>query len=143
MKGPIQSVEITYLIHATEDQQKVEGAIAKVLAIKAQPVVERLEGHFGNEILSVRLHIVGEEANLAFQVIVARLPKDLKAGLLANIGAFIDEHSSFFLRLDKQQLVAGTLASGSGDSVRLKMKPRLFLLKGGAAEFYARLIGES
>ncbi|HEV2226391.1 MAG TPA: RNA-binding domain-containing protein [Nitrososphaerales archaeon] len=143
MKGPIQSVEITYLIHGTEDEQKVEGAIVKVLAIEAQPAVERLEGHFGNEILSVRLHIVGEEANLAFKAVVARLPKDLKAGLLGNIGAFIDEHSSFFLRLDKQQLVAGTLALGSGDSVRLKVKPRLFLLKGGAAEFYGRLIGES
>jgi RNA binding exosome subunit len=143
LKGPIQSVEITYLIHATEDQQKVEGAIAKVLAIKAQPVVERLEGHFGNEILSVRLHLVGEEANLAFQVVVARLPEELKAGLLENIGAYLDEHSAFFLRLDKQQLVAGTLALGSGDSVRLKVKPRLFLLKGGAAEFYARLLGGS
>ncbi|HEV2138631.1 MAG TPA: RNA-binding domain-containing protein [Nitrososphaerales archaeon] len=143
MKGPIQSVEITYLIHATEDQQKVGGAVAKVLAIDAQPDVERLEGHFGNEILSVRLHIVGEQANLAFQVVVARLPKELKAGPLANIGAFIDEHSSFFLRLDKQQLVAGTLALGSGDSVRLKVKPRVFLLKGGAAEFFARIIGES
>ncbi|MDA4120570.1 MAG: hypothetical protein OK413_00500 [Thaumarchaeota archaeon] len=143
MKGPIQSVEITYLIHATEDQQKVEASIAKVLAIEAQPVVERLEGHFGNEILSVRLHLVGEEANLTFQLVVARLPKDLKAGLLANLEAFLDEHSAFFLRLDKQQLVAGTLALGSGDSVRLKVKPRLFLLKGGAAEFYARLIGGS
>jgi RNA binding exosome subunit len=141
LKGPIQSVEITYLIHATEDQQKVEASIAKVLAIKAQPVVERLEGHFGNEILSARLHLVGEEANLAFQVVIARLPKDLKAGLLANIGVFLDEHSAFFLRLDKQQLVAGTLALGSGDSVRLKVKPRLFLLKGGATEFYASMIG--
>lgn len=143
MKGPIQSFEITYLIHATEDQQKLEGAIAKLLQIEGQPVVERLEGHFGNEILSVRLHVVGEEANLAFKTVVARLPIYLKAGVLANIGAFIDEHSSFFLRLDKQQLVAGNLALGSGDSVRLKVKPRLFLLKGGAAEFYVRQIEES
>ena len=141
MKGPIQSVEVTYLIHATEDQRKVEEAIEKALSIEAQPVVERLEGHFGNEILSVRIHLIGEEANLAFQGVVARLPKDLKAELHANVGAFVDEHSAFFLRLDKQQLVAGTLAFGSGDSVRLKVKPRLFLLKGGAAQFYARLIG--
>ena len=143
MKGPIQSVEITYLIHATEDQQKVEGVIAKVLSVEAQPVVEKFEGHFGNEILRVSFHLVGEEANLAFQGVVARLPKDLKAEVLGNIGAFVDEHSSFFLRLDKQQMMTGTLALGSGDTVRLKVKPRLFLLKGGAAEFYGRMIGES
>lgn len=80
---------------------------------------------------------------MAFQGVVARLPKDLKAVLVANIGAFLDEHSAFFLRLDKQRLVAGTLALGSGDSVRLKVKPRQFLLKRGAAEFYASLIGGS
>ena len=142
MKGPIQSVEITYLIHATEDQQKVGGAITKMLGIEAQPVAERFEGHFGNEIERVRIHFVGEDANLAFKAVAERFPKDLKAELLGNMGAFVDEHSSLFLRLDKQQLVAGTLALGSGDSVRFKVKPRLFLLKGGAAEFYAHLIGE-
>jgi len=122
---------------------KLAGLADEFRAAGEMVVVERLEGHFGNEILSVRLHLVGEEANLAFQGVVARLPKDLKVGLLENIGAHLDEHSAFFLRLDKQRLVAGTLALGSGDSVRLKVKPRLFLLKGGAAEFYARLIGGS
>lgn len=141
MKGPIQSVEVTYLIHATEDQQKVEESIAEVLAIKVQPVIERLEGHFGNEILSVRLHLIGEEATEAFKGVVARLPKDLRVGLVSNIREFLDEHSALYLRLDKQRMVVGTLALGSGDTVRLKVKPRLFLLKGGAAEFYASLMG--
>jgi RNA binding exosome subunit len=143
LKGPIQSVEVTYLIHATEDEKKVEEAVGQVLAVKAQPVIERLEGHFGNEILSVRLHLTGDEAARALGSLVERLPKDLKAGFLANIGAFVDEHSALFLRLDKQKLVSGTLALGSGDSVRLKVKPRLFLLRGRAAEFYASLIGGS
>ncbi|MDA4125688.1 MAG: hypothetical protein OK452_00580 [Thaumarchaeota archaeon] len=143
MKGPIQSVEVTYLIHATEDEKKVEEAVGRVLAVKAQPVIERLEGHYGNEILSVRLHLTGDEAARALESLVERLPKDLKAGFLTNIGAFVDEHSSLFLRLDKQKLVSGTLALGSGDSVRLKVKPRLFLLRGRAAELYASLIGGS
>jgi len=141
LKGPIQSVEVTYLVHATEDQKKVGEALDRVLAIKTQPVVEQLEGHFGNEILSVKLHLTGEEAARAFQGVVASLPKNLKADLIANIGSFLDEHSALFLRLDKQRLISGTLALRSGDSVRLKVKPRLFLLKGGAAEFFASLIG--
>lgn len=143
MKGPIQSVEVTYLVHATEDEKKVEEAVSQVLAVKSQPVTERLEGHFGNEILSVRLHLTGDEAARALESLVERLPKDLKARFLENIGAFVDEHSALFLRFDKQKLVSGTLALGSGDSVRLKVKPRLFLLRGRAAEFYASLIGGS
>ena len=141
MKGPIQSVEVAYLIHATEDQQKVDEAIAAVLAIKVQPAIERLEGHFGNEILSVRFHLIGEEAMEAFDGLAAKLPEDLRAVLVSKIGEFLDEHSAFYLRLDKQKLMAGTLALGSRDTVRLKVKPRLFLLKGGAAEFYVSLIG--
>jgi RNA binding exosome subunit len=143
LKGPIQSVEITWLIHATEDRQKVEEALAEFLAIDSEPAVDRLEGHFGNEILNLKIHLIGEEAMAAFQEIVARLPDGLKKELVANMGAFLDEHSALFLRLDKQLLVAGTLAFGSRDSVRLKVKPRLFLLKGKAAQFYAGMIGGS
>jgi RNA binding exosome subunit len=141
LKGPIQSVEVSYLVHATEDQKKVEEALDRLLAVEVQPVIERLEGHFGNEILSVKLHLTGEEAAKAFQNVVASLSKHLRAELVANVGAFLDEHSALFLRLDKQRLVSGTLALGSGDSVRLKVKPRLFHVKGGATEFYANLIG--
>jgi len=31
MKGPIQSVEATYLVHATEDPAKVGGAVSRLL----------------------------------------------------------------------------------------------------------------
>jgi RNA binding exosome subunit len=141
LKGPIQSVEVTYLVHATEDQKKVEDAVGRLLGATTRPVVERLEGHFGNEILAARLHLTGEEAAKAVHRVFAALPKDLREVLVADIGEFLDEHSAFFLRLDKQRLVSGVLALGSGDSVRLKVKPRLFLVKGGAAEFYAELIG--
>jgi RNA binding exosome subunit len=141
LKGPIQSVEVTYLVHATEDQEKVEEAVGRLLGVTTRPAVERLEGHFGNEILAARLHLTGEEAAKAVQRVIAELSKDLRAELIEKIGEFLDEHSALFLRLDKQRLVSGVLALGSGDSVRLKVKPRLFLVKGGAAEFYAELIG--
>jgi RNA binding exosome subunit len=141
LKGPIQSVEVTYLVHATEDKMKVEGAVGRLLGITIQPVVERLEGHFGNEILSVKLHLTGEEAAKAVKSVITSLPDDVRAELVANTSEYLDEHSAFFLRLDKQRLVSGILAIGAGDSVRLKLKPRLFLVKGGAPEFYAKLIG--
>lgn len=141
MKGPIQSVEVTYFIHATEDPRKVGDALARVLEVTGRPAVERLEGHFGNEITKVKLHLTGEEAGGAFENLVARLPGNLRNELLAHIGTFLDEHSAFFLRLDKQLLVSGSLALGSADAVRVKVKPRVFLVRGGAARFYSGLIG--
>lgn len=112
-----------------------------MLGNTVKPVVERLEGHFGNEILSARIRLTGEEAAKAVHTAFASLSKDLKAELVANIDEYLDEHSALFLRLDKQRLVSGILALGSRDSVRFKVKPRLFLVRGGAAEFYAKLIG--
>jgi RNA binding exosome subunit len=141
MKGPIQSVEVTYLIHATEDAKKVERAIAEVLGVDLPPEVEKLEGHFGNEIMKVTLHITGDQAGTAFEGIVARLPADLRSRLAVDASEFIDEHSALFLRFDKQSLVIGNLSLGSGDAVRVKVKPRKFLVRGGAPWFYSGLVG--
>lgn len=141
MKGPIQSVEVSYLLHATEDPGKVEAAVRDVLGVKAGPENESLEGHFGNEIVRARFHLTGEDAEAAFKGVVSRMPDGMKREIAADISAFLDEHSAFFLRLDKQRLVAGSLALSSGDSVRMKVKPRIFLLKGGARQFYLGLLG--
>ena len=140
MKGPIQSVEVTYLVHATEDPDKLGRAVSTLLGSAAEPEAEKLEGHFGNVITRARLHLTGDEASGAFRSILETLPADLKKEIVSDLPSFLDEHGAFFLRLDKQKLVAGSAALGTGDAVRLKVKPRLFLVKGSAPKFYEQLI---
>lgn len=139
--GLVQSVEVTYLIHATEDPGRIGAAVARVLATSTLPETELLEGHFGNQIVKARLHLTGEEAARAFENAVVKMPRGMKKEIISNIGSFLDEHSALFLRLDKQLLVSGSLSLATGDAVRIKVKPRIFLVKGGAAQFYSRLIG--
>ncbi len=141
LRGPIQSVEATCLVHATEDPPKVEAALEGLLGTQATPLFEKLEGHFGNEILRAKLHLTGDDASRAFERLVSRLPAGVRSELLANLSSYLDEHSALFLRFDKQSLVSGSVALGSADSVRVKVKPRGFMLKEGAASFYARLLG--
>jgi len=140
MKGPIQSVEVTYLVHATEDPDKIWRAVSALLSSSTEPETEELEGYFGNSIVRVRLHLTGDEASSAFQSVQKSFPSGLKSEILSDLTSFLDEHGAFFLRLDKQRLVAGSAALGSADSVRLKVKPRLFLVKGSAPKFYEQLI---
>jgi RNA binding exosome subunit len=140
MKGPVQSLEATYLVHATEDPMKLQRAVQGLLQTQAAPGVEELEGHFGNRIIRARFHLTGEEAALAIANIFGKMPLKLRKEILAQIPSYLDEHSALFLRLDKQELVSGSIALGSGDPVRLKVKPRLFVVKGSAPQFYARLI---
>jgi RNA binding exosome subunit len=140
MKGPIQSLEVTYLVHATEDPERLERALSGLLQTSAKPELELLEGHFGNTITRVRVHLTGDEASEALMHVVRSMPVSLKKQILSDISSYLDEHNAFFLRLDKQRLVTGSAALGPGDAVRLKVKPRLFMVKGGAPEFYAQLI---
>lgn len=137
MKPPITSVEVSYLIHATEDEKKVCDAVARLLG--ADPVLQReaLEGHFGNRIVRIRIHLTGDVASSAFRHIVAALPRQVRAAVSDRLAAFVDEHSALYLRLDKQKLISGTAEIGTTDSIRIKVKPRLFAMQRGALEFYS------
>lgn len=131
MKGPIQSVEVSYLVHSTEDQQRIGKAVEKMLGMNAVANVEELEGHFGNKIVRVSYHLTGEEASFAFYKLASDLPSAAREELFGNLEKMMDEHSALYLRLDKQSLVAGRFEFGGGEVVRLRVKPRLFFLKGG------------
>jgi RNA binding exosome subunit len=137
--SPIQSVEVTYFVHATEDQDKILGAVEKMFGVSS-PEIERLEGHFGNEILKARVHVTGESASKVFRTIVSGMNPNLIKEIGDNLAMYLDEHSSMFLRLDKQALVSGSVVLGSGDPVRIKVKPRTYMAKGGAPSFFRELM---
>ena len=140
MKGPIQSVEVTYLIHQTEDPGKLERAVSALLGSSAKPELEELEGHFGNRIFHARVHLTGDDASAALGSLLRSLSAGPKKEILSDLASFLDEHNALFLRLDKQKLVSGRTALGSSDAVRVKVKPRLYLVKGSAVKFYEQLI---
>lgn len=140
MKGLIQSVEVAYLVHATEDPDRLEAAVSKLIGRPATTTTETLEGHFGNRIIRAMVRLVGDEASDAARSLAANIPDDVKRELASDVLSFIDEHSTFFLRLDKQSLVAGRPALGHADAVRVKIKPRAYLMKGGAPSFFLELM---
>ena len=141
MKGVIQSVEVTYFVHATEDQEKIGRAVGRLLGKNLTPETEALEGHFGNRILRVRVRLTGEEAESGFRRLVDSLPRGVLDKVISEVESHLDEHSALFVRLDKQDLVSGSVSLGDSDPVRVKVKPRAFMIRGGAAGFYARLMG--
>ena len=141
VKGVIQSLEVTYFVHATEDRVKIERAVARLLGQEPNPETEALEGHFGNQIARIRVHLTGEGAASGFSRLVGSLPAGVIDQLVAELGSHLDEHSALFVRLDKQSLVSGSVSLGTSDPVRVKVKPRIFMVKGGAADFYAGLLG--
>ena len=140
MRPPIQSVEVSYHVHATEDQGKIQRGVEVVIGQVAEPETELLEGHLGIRIVSSRIHLTGDSAWLAFQSIQLKMPAGLLHEIAEDAESYVDEHSAMFLRFDKQALVGGSLVLGTADVVRLKVKPRAYLMKGGAPSFYRGLM---
>lgn len=141
LKGAVQSVEVSYLVHATEDIAKLSEAVYAMLSVPSKPEEEKLEGHHGNPITRVRYHITGDEAALVLDRIAARLAGETKIVLRNDLEELLDEHSALYLRFDKQRLVQGALQEGTGDAVRVKVKLRGgHLARESAAEFYSRVL---
>jgi len=138
LKGPIQSIEVSYFVHATEDPEIIAKAVLTLLSANAEPEEEKLEGHFGNTIIHVRYHLTGDDAALALSRVSVLLTTPTKERLKENIEELVDEHSALYLRLDKQCLIIGRLEEGRGDPIRIRVKPRGFLLRSGAKEFYSK-----
>lgn len=141
MKVQVQSVEVSYFVHATEDRARVDGAVAVLLGFAGEPEVETVEGHFGNRITMVRIRLTGEEAMTALKGLVSKMPSGVKESVRGDLETHMDEHSALYLRLDKQRLVSGEVALADSDPVRVRVKPRLHALGGPAAQFYRGLLG--
>jgi RNA binding exosome subunit len=134
-----RSVEVSYFVQLTEDEGKVTQAVREIVGQGPAPERQEAEGHFGNKIVLVRFHLVGDEATKAFGRLMAKVEDTSKREILAGIESAVDEHGALFLRLNKQMLIQGAAVSTSSDPVRVKVKPRR-PPREDLTGFYARLM---
>ena len=140
MAEKIQSVEVSYFVHGTEDLERVSRTIADRLGLPNPPELESLEGHFGNRIVRVSHHLTGDEAMHAFRIIVSFIGKDGVKEMLAGLDLALDEHKALYIRLGKQELLREAAVFSSTDAVRSKIRPRGYMAKENANYFYSRLM---
>lgn len=144
MSSSVQSLEVSYLIQMTEDEEKVERAVAALLGGERPGERQEAEGHFGNKIVWVRHHLTGEEAGEALRRIVSHIDPEERRAIMADLRSVLDEHNALYIRLSKQVLVLkGSAVLASSDPIRVKVKPRSYVVKRDPEGFYARLFEES
>jgi RNA binding exosome subunit len=142
MAKGVRSVEVSYLVHATEDGEKVAEAVARALGGGSEPVIEALEGHHGNPISKVTFQIEGEASDRAAASILSAIPSAVRRPIADEIELHLDEHGALYIRLDKQSVVLGRPALGDANPVRVRIKPVPFGLKEGPkALFQEMLVG--
>ncbi len=137
-KLPIHWIEARTYRHATEDEARVEIALAFALP-GAESVREVLEGHFGNVLIRLTRRIEdGKSIRAAWERwSTAGLPQSIES----DIDARVDEEGVLHFRLDKQAafLERWALATDS-DAIDVRLKLVAYPAKPEIARRVARSI---
>lgn len=125
----VQSVEVTALVHATEDESKVRKAVLNLLPPGIDPPAlkaVKLQGYYGDPITALKLNVKHRRpATDLLEHVVRRLSSlDLQA-FLDELPQRIDESKNLYIRLDKQKAYTGKAVLERHDSIRVKAKLRL------------------
>ena len=121
------SVDISILVHATEDENKILNHILENFRLSTNVVTidcVKTEGHWKNPIMRL---IISTSSD------IDRLYTDLCNQLRINYGSEdldkylknnLDEKGSVYIRLDKQKLCARALLLSDTDAVRMIFKKK-------------------
>lgn len=123
----ISSVFIRVFSHATEDEKKVKELFSRLVSPeylkKFPPSEERVKGHYGDELIIMRLRVRGKESLSVFERVVKNLPKEDVEYLLLSLERRT-HGQNLFLRLDKQALYLGKFRLSQSDPVHLRFSVR-------------------
>ena len=123
---PIACVDISFFAHATEEENKVIGAVRHLLpAAQVENIVfnkSSLRGHYGNPITLY-------EARIKEKEIVRAVVENLSSGLtpldqeslLREVELHV-EKGSLYLRFDKQAAFQGQFKLGVSDPIRVRLR---------------------
>lgn len=118
------AADVSVIIHATEDKNKVLESICGIFSIDANRFRHtELVGHWGNRISLLTGSLESVEANRLVQKILLSLSPVEKNQLLTSSHSFIDEKGNLYLRLDKQRICQKRISLSETDSIRLRFKP--------------------
>jgi RNA binding exosome subunit len=116
--------EANFVVHMTEDQEKILNALADLLHVPANRFeAASSEGHFKNKILTFKAIFSSSEANRLASQIASSFSSTDRQELSRMIDQFSDEKGNLYLRLDKQRACQGKVSLSEADAIRFKFKP--------------------
>jgi Predicted exosome subunit len=138
------NAEISIIVHATENQDKILQSINDVLSISPDRFSSNTsEGHWGNKILILSAVISTAEANSLISKILSTLNKIDRQSLLDFFDHYIDEKGNLYIRLDKQKICQGRASLSDNDSIRIRLRPVRKYKPTRRLENYRRLLTSS
>jgi RNA-binding protein len=123
----IQTVEISTIAHATDDLDKVQQALTRLIPdpLKERQLFTRryVEGHYGNPIVTFEARLTKRSEIDEFTTFLRSqlAPKD-KLTIQRDLSLYSDGDGNLYIRIDKQQTFRGIIQLGEEDPIRVRMK---------------------
>jgi RNA-binding protein len=138
--------EISFLVHATEDKDRVLNLVSSVLIVdKDEFESENLTGHWGNQIEMIKGRLDGKPARDVANTVLTSLDSYDRKKMLYSLDDYVDDKGTLHLRLDKQKICEGKIELSDIDSIKIRFKPKLFFsrIKQDYIQEYRRLLGSN
>jgi hypothetical protein len=126
-KQTVQSIELSTIAHATDDLEKVHGALTRLLpeTLKGRQIFTRryLQGHYGNPIITFEAHITDPVDVEEFKAcLLKQLPEMERSSIVRDLDLHSDRDGNLYIRLDKQKMLRGMIRLSQDDPIRVRMK---------------------
>jgi hypothetical protein len=123
----IQTVEISTIAHATDDLEKVQTALTRLIpdTLKGRQLYTRryLQGHYGNPIITFEARLTKpSEIDEFTTFLLSQLSNKAKVAIQRDLRLYSDADGNLYIRIDKQQTFRGIVQLGEEDPIRVRMK---------------------
>jgi RNA binding exosome subunit len=120
---------MSWIIHATEDEEKVGKKIADFFTINLTDFeCNKLEGHFKNPIILCKLRLLGEDADNFVKKLFKNISHKEVDIFKKNIDQYVDEHGHLHIRINKQSFLKKEIRFSETDAMKIKIKIKGFRL---------------
>jgi len=122
MKGKIEWIKVSAVVHSTESREKVSQAIATLFPFEFEIQVSRASGHYGNPLEFLEVELKKSSEIKSFWKNFIKLLEDQKEILLNTLDERLDAQNILHIRIDKQKAYLGKIELSSADPIAVKVK---------------------
>ena len=133
----VDKLEITIdvIIHATEDISKIFQSFNDILEIEEESFsITETTGYYENPIIMLNTKLVKKQAKSFMKKFLELLSSNQINQLIEEIEERIAD-SKFHLRLDKQELIKGTVVLSEKDTIKIKIYTPIYNKKETVEKF--------
>ena len=119
----VNHLEVTteVIIHATEDRKKILESFSEIFDIKSEEFYEeKLNGHFGNPILLLKVKFVKKRAEQFIKKMISKMSQVQINEFLKDIEMHFED-SSLYIRIGKQDVVRNQINLQQTDAIKIKI----------------------